>query len=83
MSERTAVAERIGESGRSVGAAELIDVGGVAALLNCSVRHVRRLADAGRMPSPLKLGALLRWRRTELSAWIERGCPSMRSGAAR
>jgi excisionase family DNA binding protein len=73
-----AVAERIGEKGAS---RELIDVRDVAALLDCSVRHVRRLADAGRMPRPLTLGSLVRWRRAELSAWIDRGCPSMRSGA--
>ena len=56
---------------------ELLDVVAVTELLgHCSKRHVYRLADAGRMPRPIKLGALVRWRRAELEAWIREGCPS-------
>jgi excisionase family DNA binding protein len=64
--------------------AELLDVKAVAALLDCSSRHVYRLADAGRMPRPLKLGALVRWRRAELQQWVTDGCRPVRSvrGAA-
>ena len=58
--------------------AALLDVGAVAELLACSPQHVRRLADAGRMPRPLKLGALLRWRRADLDDWLAAGCPSCR-----
>ena len=58
--------------------AALLDVGAVAELLACSSQHVRRLADAGRMPRPLKLGALLRWRRDDLDRWLSAGCPSCR-----
>jgi len=64
--------------------AALLDVGAVAALLDCSPQHVRRLADAQKMPRPLKLGALLRWRRatgdpmTGLQDWLAAGCPSCR-----
>ena len=54
---------------------ELLDVRAVATLLDCSARHVYRLADAGRMPQPVKLGALVRWRRKDLSDWIDAGCP--------
>lgn len=65
--------------------AELLDVGAVAALLDCSRRHVYRLSDAGQMPRPLKLGALVRGRRASILDWIESGCPPVRSmrGAAR
>ena len=57
--------------------AELLDVKDVASLLGgCSTRHVRRLADAGRMPAPIRLGSLQKWRRRELEAWINAGCPS-------
>lgn len=62
--------------------AELIDVRAVARLLSCSTRHVYRLADSGAMPRPLKLGALIRWRRDEVTAWIARGCPAVRTGKA-
>lgn len=59
---------------------ELLDVRAVAALLGgCSVRHVYRLADAGKMPRPVKLGSLIRWSRSDLQAWIDSGCPSMRN----
>ncbi len=63
--------------------AALLDVAAVAALLNCSPQHARRLADAGRMPRPLKLGALLRWRRSDLDGWLAAGCPNCREGARR
>jgi excisionase family DNA binding protein len=63
---------------------ELLDVKAVALLLGgCSVRHVYRLADAGRMPRPVKLGTLVRWRRAELEAWIDAGCPSQQPGGRR
>jgi excisionase family DNA binding protein len=73
--------------GRTVGPerapAELLDVGAVAAMLDCSPRHVYRLTDAGRMPRPVKLGALVRWRRAELMEWLSAGCPSVRRGGVR
>lgn len=59
---------------------QLLDVRGVAALLSCSTRHVRRLADAGRLPRPVRLGALVRWRRADLVAWLDAGCPAERRG---
>jgi excisionase family DNA binding protein len=58
--------------------AQLLDVQAVAELLNCSTRHVYRLSDAGRMPAPLKVGALVRWKRAELEEWINAGCPPVR-----
>lgn len=78
--------------GRTVGpelrpalAAELLDVGAVAGLLGCSKRTVYRLSDGGRMPRPVKLGQLVRWRRAEVLAWIAGGCEPVRAakGAAR
>lgn len=60
--------------------AELLDVRAVAALLGgCSTRHVYRLCDAGRIPRPVKLGALVRWRRAELMEWLAAGCPPART----
>ena len=34
-----------------------------------------RLRDAGHMPRPVRLGALVRWRRDILDQWIASGCP--------
>ena len=47
----------------------------VAAFLGCSVAHVWRVNAAGKMPAPLRLGGLTRWRRDELAVWISEGCP--------
>src|SRR5262249_6730707 len=55
-------------------AAALLDVRAVAQLLACSPRHVYRLADAAKMPSPVRLGSLVRWRREALEQWIKDGC---------
>lgn len=63
------------------GAAALLDVCEVARLLNCSVRHVYRLADGGRMPRPLKLGSTLnRWQRAAIEGWIADGCRPCQRG---
>jgi excisionase family DNA binding protein len=56
----------------------LLDVRAVAHLLGCSSRHVYRLADSGRMPPPVRVGALVRWRRTDLDNWLAAGCPMNR-----
>jgi excisionase family DNA binding protein len=61
----------------------LLDVRGVAGLLGCSVRHVYRMADGGRMPAPLKLGALVRWRRADLERWLDQGAPVVRKSPSR
>lgn len=56
----------------------LLTVEEVSTMLNCSTRHVYRLADGGRMPRPVKLGNLNRWSRKDLEAWIADGCPVSR-----
>ncbi len=58
--------------------AAMLDVDGLGDLLRCSPRSVRRLADAGRLPPPVKLGALVRWRRAEIDEWLAAGCPPVR-----
>ncbi|MCY2968092.1 MAG: hypothetical protein NT069_31420 [Planctomycetota bacterium] len=58
---------------------KLLDVRCVRQLLNCSERHIWRMADRGLMPRPRKLGALCRWPLTELEDWIAAGCPRVRS----
>lgn len=54
--------------------AKLLDVQAVAEMLGCSARHVYRLSDAGRMPAPVKLGALVRWNLYAIREWIDGGC---------
>ena len=56
------------------------DVAAIATLLGCSSRHVRRLAESGRMPQPIRtIGRLLRWRRADVDAWIAGGCQPQQS----
>lgn len=59
----------------------LLDVEALAALCGCSTRHIYRLADAGQMPRPVRLGALVRWPRQTVEVWIAQGCPSTRQSA--
>ena len=63
----------------------MLDVQGLAGLLDCSTRHVRRLVDAGKCPQPVRLGGCVRWPRPAVEAWIADGCPNCRKrpGVAR
>ena len=53
---------------------ELLTIGEVARLLRCSPAHVRRLLTAQRLPKPIRLGALSRWRRCDIEQWIQSRC---------
>jgi len=55
--------------------AAMMAVDDVTEVLSCSARTVYRLADSGRMPRPVKLGALVRWPRQVVEQWIAEGCP--------
>jgi excisionase family DNA binding protein len=57
----------------------LLDVKQVAAMLNCSERHVYRMSDSGAMPRLLHLGASVRWNRAEIEQWIADGCKPVRA----
>ncbi len=56
----------------------LMDIKELAALLTCSTKHARRMADAGRCPPPIRLGTLVRWNRITVDDWIGAGCPVVR-----
>lgn len=57
---------------------KLLDVTEVAAQLGISVRNAWRMRDAGRLPKPVTLGRLVRWRASDIGAWIADGCPDVR-----
>lgn len=52
-------------------------------VVNCSPRTVHRLADEGVLPSPVRIGGMLRWWRPDIEGWIERGCPKVATGEAK
>lgn len=56
-------------------APQLADVAGVADILNCSTKTVRRMVDAGKIPGVIRLGRLLRFDLAVLSRWSGQGCP--------
>ena len=54
--------------------AELLDAVAVAKRLSLGVRTIWRWADAGRLPMPVQLGRLRRWRAADIDRWIADGC---------
>ncbi len=59
-------------------APEFLDQKGLAALLACSPRTVRRMELDGELPASTLVGRLRRWRRADIDAWLERGNPAGR-----
>ena len=57
-------------------ASGLLSAQALADLLAISPRTLRRLDSAGRLPRAVRIGPQVkRWRRDEIFAWIEAGCP--------
>jgi len=83
MERLTEAGHPMNGAGRSPVPAALLNVHQVAELLGCSVRHVYRLAETGRMPKPAKLGALVRWPQRAIESWVADGCPSCCTGGER
>ncbi|MCE9544156.1 MAG: helix-turn-helix domain-containing protein [Planctomycetia bacterium] len=55
---------------------QLITADHVAGLLGVSERTIWRLASAGRIVGPIKVGRCSRWRLQEVKRWIAAGCPA-------
>jgi predicted DNA-binding transcriptional regulator AlpA len=54
----------------------MVDIDGVARLLDMSKSHVYSLRTQGKLPEGIKLGKARRWSVVELQRWIAAGCPS-------
>ncbi len=52
-----------------------VDVRGMAQLLPFSVRSLRRMDSAGKLPRGFKLGGRKLWRTADLRSWAELGFP--------
>lgn len=48
----------------------------LANLLQISERTLRRLISSGKIMSPTRIGRQLRWPLSEITKWIEQGCPT-------
>jgi predicted DNA-binding transcriptional regulator AlpA len=55
---------------------ELLDVKETMNACDCSERHIWNLLKMGLFLKPIRLGRSVKWRRSELLAWIGAGCPS-------
>jgi excisionase family DNA binding protein len=53
-----------------------------AAMAGISRAHWHRLRAAGKLPPAVRLGRKVLWRRADVTAWIEAGCPDARTWAA-
>jgi predicted DNA-binding transcriptional regulator AlpA len=53
-----------------------------AALAGVARATWHRLRSADKVPPAVRLGRAVRWRRAEVVAWIEAGCPDGRTWAA-
>lgn len=60
---------------------KMMTVKEVAGLMGCSIRTVWSLADTGRMPAPVRVRRIVRWRSDEVQEWIAAGCPDCREAA--
>jgi predicted DNA-binding transcriptional regulator AlpA len=55
---------------------------GLCNILQTSEATVHRLRSSGKLLKPLELGSQLRWRVAEVNAWVEAGCPELRTWEA-
>ena len=53
----------------------LITARQLAGKLNVSTRTLWRMLSAGRLPVPIRVGGIVRWRIEEIEKWILAGCP--------
>jgi predicted DNA-binding transcriptional regulator AlpA len=53
----------------------LVDIKGLARMLGRSERALWRDQSAGRLPRPVALGGMTKWRVAEIREWVEAGCP--------
>ena len=59
----------------AIGPPLLLDAEQAAALAGVSRSHWWSLHSAALVPFPVKLGRATRWRRREIEAWVDAGCP--------
>lgn len=53
----------------------LVDARRLAVLLCSSLRWVRTLDAAGKLPTPVRVGGRVLWRSDEIRDWLAAGCP--------
>ncbi len=54
----------------------LIDIKGVAAMLDIGESTANRLDTSGKLPLPIRIGKSKKWRINEVRQWLQEGAPS-------
>lgn len=57
---------------------ELLTTKQAAGLLSIGERSLWRASNSGQAPRPIKIGGSVRYRKSDLLAWIADGCPDLR-----
>ncbi|WP_437186684.1 helix-turn-helix transcriptional regulator [Planctomicrobium sp. SH668] len=55
----------------------LLTVDDLAAVLKVSKRTIWRMRSCCQLPKPVKVGGGVRWRKSDIDAWIAQGCPTL------
>ena len=61
----------------------LVSANDLAKLLRLSLRSIRGMDRAGKLPKPLRVGGSVRWKLAEIRSWIDSGCPTREVWEAR
>lgn len=61
----------------------VVDAKRLAKLLGKSLRTIRTLDAAGKLPVPLRIGGSVMWRIEDINAWLAAGAPSRAVRVAR
>ena len=57
---------------------ELLTAAEAAEMAGVGRRSWWRYCSSGKAPAAVRIGGSVRWRKTELAAWIAAGCPRVR-----
>lgn len=70
-------------AGLDVAEPVLLTAGQVASMIQVSQRTLWRMLSANRLPAPIRIGGVVRWRVGEIHQWIAQGCPVGRGSVDR
>jgi predicted DNA-binding transcriptional regulator AlpA len=62
---------------------ELLSAAEAAQMAGVAKRSWWRYVSSGKAPAPVRLGGVVRWRKSELAEWIAAGCPRVRKEVQR